>query len=115
MNEYLMYASYGLGIVLTITSSVIYKKWRIWKIVLLILLGGLYGVYLYNPGWLSFIDTTQFIDYFGYVLYASVILIALNFTSKVRITQNLTDYDFFEMENNTFFSENSDFIQCFPE
>lgn len=93
-----MYASYGLGIVLTITSSVIYKKWRIWKIVLLILLGGLYGVYLYNPGWLSFIDTTLFIDYFGYVLYASVILIALNFTSKVRITQNLTDYDFFEME-----------------
>ncbi len=93
-----MYASYGLGIILTIASSVIYKKWRVWKIILLILLGGVYGIYIYKPNWLSFIDATRFIDYFGYVLYASVILIALNFTSKVRITQNLTDYDFFEME-----------------
>lgn len=98
MNEYLIYASYGIGVLLTILSSIFYKKWRIWKIIVLILLGGVYGVYTFKPEWISFIDSSRFLQYYGYVLYAAVIFIAINFTAKVRITQNLTDYDFFEME-----------------
>lgn len=98
MNDILLYASFALGVVLTILSSLIYKKWRIWKIIVLILLGGAYAIYRIKPEWIPLISAELFIEYYGYVLYLAVILIAIFFTSKIRITQNLTDYDFFEME-----------------
>lgn len=98
MNDILLYASFAFGVVLTILSSLIYKKWRIWKIIVLILLGGAYAIYRIKPEWIPLISVELFIEYYGYVLYLAVILIAIFFTSKIRITQNLTDYDFFEME-----------------
>ena len=98
MNDILLYASFALGVVLTILSSLIYKKWRIWKIIVLILLGGAYAIYRIKPEFIPLISAELFIEYYGYVLYLAVILIAIFFTSKIRITQNLTDYDFFEME-----------------
>lgn len=98
MNDILLYASFAFGVVLTILSSLIYKKWRIWKILVLILLGGAYAIYRIKPEWIPLISVELFIEYYGYVLYLAVILIAIFFTSKIRITQNLTDYDFFEME-----------------
>lgn len=98
MNDILLYASFAFGVVLTILSSLIYKKWRIWKIIVLILLGGAYAIYRIKPEWIPLISIELFIEYYGYVLYLAVILIAIFFTSKIRITQNLTDYDFFEME-----------------
>jgi len=98
MNEYLIYISYAIGVILMFLSSIIYKKWRVWKILVLILLGGAYAIYVFKPEWISFMDSALFLEYYGYITYASVILIAMNFTAKVRITQNLTDYDFFEME-----------------
>jgi len=36
--------------------------------------------------------------YFSYLLYAAVILLGITFKNKIKITQNLTDYDFFELE-----------------
>ncbi len=98
MNDILLYASFAVGGVLTILSSILYKKWRIWKLIVLIILGAGYVIYLLKPEWIPLITAEQFIVYYGYVLYGVVILIAINFTAKIRITQNLTDYDFFEME-----------------
>jgi len=98
MNNILLYVTFAIGVVLTILSSIIYKKWRIWKIIVLIILGGAYAIYVIKPQWIPIISAALFIEYYGYVLYLTVILIAVNFTSKIRITQNLTDYDFFEME-----------------
>jgi len=98
MNEYLLYASFAVGVILTVLSSIIYRKWRLWKIFLLVLMGSAYAVYRFKPEWIPLISAEAFLEYYGYALYVSVLLIAINFTSKIKITQNLTDYDFFEME-----------------
>jgi GGDEF domain-containing protein len=98
MNIYLIYASFGIGAILAILSSILYRKWRIWKFLLLLFMGISYGIYLFKPEWIPVVTAEEFLEVFGYILYAIVVLIAMGFKSKIKITQNLTDYDFFEME-----------------
>jgi GGDEF domain-containing protein len=50
------------------------------------------------PLWIPFFSSEFVIWFYPYLLYGVVILFAMTFKNKIKITQNLTDYDFFELE-----------------
>lgn len=98
MNELFIYISLALIVLLFIFSSILYKKTRIWKLILVILTLALYGLIRLFPDVITFISTQQAEEYYAYFLFLVLIVIAITFKNKIKITQNLTDYDFFELE-----------------
>ncbi|MDD4989624.1 MAG: hypothetical protein PHV42_04340, partial [Candidatus Pacebacteria bacterium] len=83
---------------LMIFSFVLYRKFHIWKLVLILILAGIFGVIRLFPQWLSFMPLEDLKFYYEYLLYLCVIVLGITFKRKIRITENLTDYDFFELE-----------------
>lgn len=98
MNELLIYISLGMMLLLMVFSSIIYHKFRIWKLVVFLLVGIIYVVLFYFEEWIDFLPVETIQMYFPYALYALVIIFGISFKNKIKITQNLTDYDFFELE-----------------
>lgn len=98
VNDLLIYISLGLLLLLMVFSSIIYHKFRIWKLLIFIVIGLAYAVLYYFEQWLSFLPVDAIKSYFPYGLYLFVVLFGVTFKSKIKITQNLTDYDFFELE-----------------
>ncbi len=104
MNDYLYYGSLGLIIILFIFSTILYKKLRVWKLILVIFSLLVFVVIEFFSDRLTFLGDINIREYLFYYLYLVVIVLAINFKNKIKITQNLTDYDFFELEkelNNT--------------
>lgn len=98
MNEYLIYSSLGLILILPILSGFFYKAFKWWKFLLSFLVIGIYVVLTYFPTVITFVDIALIESYFPYGIFFFVLLFALTFKNKIKITQNLTDYDFFELE-----------------
>ncbi|MBN2876713.1 MAG: diguanylate cyclase [Bacilli bacterium] len=98
MNDLFIYISLGVIVLTILLSSIIYKKTRIWKIIVAVISIAIYGVIRFFPDVITFIDINELTEYFTYVLYFVVLLMAITFKNKIKITQNLTDYDFFELE-----------------
>jgi GGDEF domain-containing protein len=44
------------------------------------------------------VNESQLKEYTHYLIYLILIVLAISFKNKIKITQNLTDYDFFELE-----------------
>ena len=104
MTDYLYFSSIGLIIILFIFSTVLYRKLRIWKLILVVFSLLIFFVVEFFPELLIFLENINVKEYFYYYLYLIVVVLAINFKNKIKITQNLTDYDFFELEkelNNT--------------
>jgi len=98
MNDYLYYASVGVIILLFLLSTILYKKLRIWKLILTIFTVTLFIVISFFPELLVFLSENDLKEYNQYFIYLIVIVLAVSFKNKIKITQNLTDYDFFELE-----------------
>ncbi|XFA98434.1 diguanylate cyclase domain-containing protein [Candidatus Izemoplasma sp. B36] len=98
MNELFVYISLGLMVLLFILSSLVYKKIRIWKLIIVIITGVAYGIIRLIPDLITFLTIEEATEYYTYILYLVLIVIAITFKNKIKITQNLTDYDFFELE-----------------
>lgn len=98
MNDLFIYISLALIVLLLVASSIIYKKIRIWKIVIVIVTFLAYGIIKFIPQLITFIVIEKAQEYYTYFLFFLVVLIAITFKNKIKITQNLTDYDFFELE-----------------
>ena len=98
MTELFIFISMGLILFLFILSSIIYKKTRIWKLILIIIVFGVYGIIKFIPSLITFLTVDEATEYYTYVLYLLLVVIAITFKNKIKITQNLTDYDFFELE-----------------
>lgn len=98
MNDIFIYISLASILVLFILSSIIYKKTRIWKLILIIVVLAIYGVLRFFSDYITFVDLNTAMEYYTYFLFAVVLLLAVTFKNKIKITQNLTDYDFFELE-----------------
>jgi GGDEF domain-containing protein len=104
MNDYLYYGSILIIVLLFVFSTILYKKLRIWKLVLVIFSLILFVIIEFFPDLLVFLEDINIKEYLHYYLYLIVIVLAISFKNKIKITQNLTDYDFFELEkelNNT--------------
>ncbi len=98
MNDLLIYISLGLLLLLMVLSSIFYHKFRIWKLIIFIFIGISYGLLYYFDQWLTFLPVDVVKSYFPYALYFFVVLYGITFKNKIKVTQNLTDYDFFELE-----------------
>ncbi len=98
MNEIFIYISLGLMILLFILSSLVYKKVRIWKLIIIVIAGAAYGIIRLIPELITFLTIEEATEYYTYILYLMLLIIAITFKNKIKITQNLTDYDFFELE-----------------
>ena len=98
MNNLFQLILLGVIALSMIIHLILYKKTQVWKIILFFLLGAVYVVLTYPLPFISFDIPSIVTEIYPYVLlfFVSLSLIALR--RKVKITQNLTDYDFFEME-----------------
>lgn len=98
MTDYLYYGSLGMIVFLFVLSTIIYKKLRIWKFILVILTVAIFVIIEFFSNLVTLIDAIELKSYFSYLLYLIVIVLAIFFRNKIKVTQNLTDYDFFELE-----------------
>lgn len=99
MNDNMVYVSLGTGFLLILFSAFAYRKFRLWKLLVYLLAGAAYAAYRLFPDFvLSYVPEALFVPVFSYCLFGLVVLLGITFKSKIKITQNLTDYDFFEME-----------------
>ena len=98
MTDLFIYISLSTLLLLFISSSLIYKKMRVWKLILVLISGLAYGFIKFYPNLITFITIEKATEYYTYTLFLILIIIAITFKNKIKITQNLTDYDFFELE-----------------
>ncbi len=99
MSEILIYFCLAAGFALILGSSLIYKKFRVWKWILYLVTGGVYALFRFFPEMVGrYVPEAAFREGYGYALLFVTLLLAVQFKTKIKITQNLTDYDFFEME-----------------
>ncbi|HOW37514.1 MAG TPA: PAS domain-containing protein [Candidatus Izemoplasmatales bacterium] len=99
MNEMFTYICLAVGFALILGSTLLYKKIRLWKWILYLLVGGIYAVFRFFPEFVGrYVADAVFLEWYGYALFFVTLLLAVQFKTKIKITQNLTDYDFFEME-----------------
>ncbi|NLF49172.1 MAG: diguanylate cyclase, partial [Acholeplasmataceae bacterium] len=90
----------GLGTMglIYVLGAILYKKWLVWKLILLLLFIASALMLLVFSEQIGFLPVADILEYFPYSVFAGAVLFALTFRRKIRITQNLTDYDFFELE-----------------
>lgn len=71
---------------------------RIWKLILILISIAVFVIVNNYSSLITFLSVEQLNTYFDYYIYFIVVLMAIFFKNKIKITQNLTDYDFFELE-----------------
>lgn len=99
MNQQFQLILIAIALISVLGSFITTKKISIWKVLILVMTGGLYALLHINhslviPHEINII----LVDYYPYYLLFIVSLFLITLRRKIRITQNLTDYDFFEME-----------------
>lgn len=98
MNVVYIYVLLATLFMLFLMSTLLYRKFRVWKLILLIPAAGLYVLVYLFPDLIADYLPIPAADVYGLLLFALVVVFGVTFKSKIKITQNLTDYDFFEME-----------------
>ena len=98
MTNLVYYSVLISTILLFILSSVVYKKLNIIKLIIILIEAGVVLIWEFYPDLipdLSFEYLNESYDFFLLVIF---VLMALTFRRKIKVTNDLTDYDFFEME-----------------
>ena len=98
MNEVFIYISLAFVLLMFIFSSILYKCFKIWKLILLIITAGCFTLLTYFQELITFVSIELALEYYTYFLFLMVAVFGITFKNKIRITRNLTDYDFFELE-----------------
>jgi NhaP-type Na+/H+ or K+/H+ antiporter len=87
MNDIFIYITLGFILLLFILSSIIYKRLRIWKLILVFLTGSAYIVLKFFPEYITFIDLDKASEYYQYFVFLVMIVISITFKNKIKITQ----------------------------
>ncbi|MCF7924562.1 MAG: diguanylate cyclase [Candidatus Izimaplasma sp.] len=98
MTDLLYYFILIIITLLFILNALLYKKIKIWKTFLFLITLSLVIIIEYFPDLLASFWIEDYENYYLLYLLAISILFALTFRNKIKITKNLTDYDFFELE-----------------
>jgi len=98
MTDLFIYMSLSAMLVLMISSALAYHKFHVWKLVVFVVAAGCYVVIRFFSNLISFVSLEQVRFYYEIALYLLALVFALTFRRKLRITKNLTDYDYFELE-----------------
>jgi len=100
MDNFLYFTSIGMIVLLFLLSTILYKKLSILKLLVTVITLFLVVVNQFFTNLLTFLGNINYELYFDYYLYVIIIVFAVSFKNKIKITQNLTDYDFFELEKD---------------
>ena len=84
---------------LFVLSSYIYKKVNLLKLLILILEVALVGIWELKHSWLEAIEFRYLEETYQILLIVFLMVMSLTFKHKIKVTNHLTDHDFFEMEN----------------
>ncbi|MFW5794033.1 MAG: diguanylate cyclase domain-containing protein [Bacillota bacterium] len=98
MTDLFYYAILIVILLLYVFNGLFYKKIKIWKTILFIITIGIVVVIEYFPDLLSSFWEVSYKDYYYLYLLFIAVVFAITFRHKIKITKNLTDYDFFELE-----------------
>ncbi len=98
MNDLLYYIAIFLVIALFVLSTILYRKLRIWKLILVLMTLFVIVITELFPSFVVFLEESDLMEYNRYFLFFVIVVLAVSFKNKIKITQNLTDYDFFELE-----------------
>ncbi len=98
MNDLLYYVAILLLIALFVLSTILYRKLRIWKLILVLMTLFVIVITELFPSFVVFLEESDLMEYNRYFLFFVIVVLAVSFKNKIKITQNLTDYDFFELE-----------------
>lgn len=99
MTDLLYYFIIGLMVIIFILSIMIYKKLNIFKLIILLLMLFLIVVWEFFPSLITDLVSFSYLEdvYYG-ILLIVVIFFSITFRHKIKVTKNLTDQDFFELE-----------------
>ncbi|MBN2504392.1 MAG: PAS domain-containing protein [Bacilli bacterium] len=98
MVDIFIYVSLALMILLFLLNWIIYRKLHVWKLIVILVIGLAYAFVRFFPIYVTFITIDDAKLYIAIAAYPATVVLALTFKRKIRITENLTDYDFFELE-----------------
>lgn len=99
MTDLLYYFIIGLMVIIFILSIMIYKKLNVFKLIILLLMLFLIVVWEFFPSLITDLVSFSYLEdvYYG-ILLIVVIFFSITFRHKIKVTENLTDQDFFELE-----------------
>lgn len=92
------YSVLGLTLVLFILSTLFYKKLNILKLIIILLEAGIVIVWEFFPDLIPDISFDYLQEVYDLVIVFVLVLMALTFRHRIKVSNDLTDYDFFEME-----------------
>ena len=91
----IVYILLAIPLILSIFNVIIYrKKYNLFKLCMVAILDLLYLLFVFK------IVDEKYLIYYEYFLIALVVLVSIDFRMKVKITKNITEFDYFELETD---------------
>lgn len=99
MIDLVYYLLVFLILFLFVLSIIVYKKMNLIKTIILLLTIAIIVIWEWMPSLIPEVVLFDYIDevYYGFLLLV-LLFFSITFRSKIRVTKNLTDHDFFELE-----------------
>jgi GGDEF domain-containing protein len=98
MTNLVYYSVLISTILLFILSSVVYKKLNIIKLIIILIEAGVVFIWEFYPHFKPDLSFEYLDESYDIFLLMILMIMALTFRRKIKVTNDLTDYDFFEME-----------------
>jgi len=98
MLNIVYYATLAMIALLFFMSILVYKKIDVWKTLMLFLTIGLFVVWTFFEDLVGQISFDYLEEAYYLLLILILLMMAMTFRRKIKVTKNLTDYDFFELE-----------------
>jgi GGDEF domain-containing protein len=98
MTNLVYYSVLISTILLFILSSVVYKKLNIIKLIIILIEAGVVFIWEFYPHLIPDLSFEYLDESYDIFLLMILMIMALTFRRKIKVTNDLTDYDFFEME-----------------
>lgn len=98
MNDLFVLACLSLALIASVLPSLVLKRFRPTRFLIWAFLAGVFAILHFRPDWVFFADASLVRTIYDGVLLLALVLFSVSVRRKIKVTQNLTDYDFFEME-----------------
>lgn len=98
MNDLFVLSCLSIALIAAVAPSLVLRRFRPVRLLIWAFLAGVFAVLYFRPDWVSFVDVAMVRTIYDGVLLLTLVLFSVTVRRKIKVTQNLTDYDFFEME-----------------
>lgn len=98
MNDLFVTIALGVAFLAALVPSLTTRRFRPLRLVFFGLFAASFAVLRFRPDWIFFASASLVRTVFDYAFFVLLAVLLLTVRRKIKVTQNLTDYDFFEME-----------------